>query len=166
MLTKHKWTGSPPLLLLFWVHEHKAAMGMRELRCHHFLNAPVYTVFHVYTSTLKTEFLKIFTLEGVFKKVHFQWPKTQFPCGQKAKTNWSSYVCVYVWTGSEWNLNWICGRSTVTRWNLNQILQILLDCLKVAVAFWIRSCRVIRCCRGLSASIAYIFGWGGWGRNE
>ncbi len=32
-----------------------------------------YIVFHVYTSTLKTEFLKIFTLEGVFKKVHFQW---------------------------------------------------------------------------------------------
>ncbi len=49
-------------------------MGIREL------NAPFYPFLHVYTSTLKMEFLKIFTLEEVFKK------KTQFARGQKAKT--------------------------------------------------------------------------------
>ncbi len=48
--------------------------------------------FHAYTSALKTEFLKIFTVEGVFKKVRFQSPEMQSVCGQKAKTHRKGYV--------------------------------------------------------------------------
>ncbi len=36
-------------------------------------------------TTLQPEFLKIFTLAGVFTNVRFQWPGAAFACGQTAK---------------------------------------------------------------------------------
>lgn len=50
------------------------------------------SVFPVYTSTLKTEILNIFTLEGALQKVFFQRLKTPFAFGQKAKTHRKRYV--------------------------------------------------------------------------
>ena len=41
----------------------------------------------------KTEFSKISTLAGVFRNLHFQWPKTPFTCGRKVQTH--RKICVF-----------------------------------------------------------------------
>lgn len=48
-----------------------------------------------------TKFLKIFTLEGVFKNLSFQGPEMQFACGPKSQMHRKakiSSIPVYVWT--------------------------------------------------------------------
>lgn len=55
------------------------------------------TAFSVYAFTLQTEFLNIFTLAGVFKKIHFQWPKAVFVFWHEAK-RLRRDRCMNIWT--------------------------------------------------------------------